>query len=153
MQSRGFPRTDVWSPNWLFDVFCVSERLAKDFEANFGVKFGEVHKPRTAASGARQLLPEASARPWYVHDELARAVASEHGEPTGATCTLCRRWKWLPIGEGDVRIGAHALDTRYPVITSPETFGDGWVAFPHTLFQRSLAEALLAADPKGLHIV
>lgn len=56
MQGTKFPRADVWMPNWLFDVVCVSERVAADISERFNVDLGEVHKPRKGPTGSWQIL-------------------------------------------------------------------------------------------------
>lgn len=90
MQGSKFPSAEVWMPNWLFDVVCVSEHLAADIEKRFKVDLGEVRKPRSGATGSRQILPTQMVEPWHRHEDLAFAVQTRHSkysdDRTGSTC-------------------------------------------------------------------
>lgn len=157
IQGRKFPSADVWMPNWLYDVVCVSARLAADITERFTVDLGEVHKPRIGPTGVKQLLPAQTVEPWHRHEELARAVRARHsehdGDRTGSSCRLCGRWKWLPVSESEVPITASALVSTSDVIASPETFGDGMKSFRNLLFRRPLGETLVAASPRNWDLV
>lgn len=157
MQGSAFPTADVWMPNWLFDVVCLSERLAPIISERFRVDLGEVHTPRVGPTGARQVLPTQTADPWHRNEELAIAVRARHGEQegerTGSTCGGCGRWKWLPVSENEAPIVASALTSASDVIVSPETFGDGLASFRHLLFRRPLAETLVTASPRNWDLV
>lgn len=153
IQGNKFPTAEVWMPNWLFDVVCVSARVASDITERFNVGLGDVLKPRGGLTGAKQLLPAQTVERWYRQDELARAVRARHsehdGERTGSSCGRCGRWKWLPVTEGESPIAASAFASAFDVISSPEVFGDGLMSFRHLLFRRPLGEALVAASPRN----
>jgi hypothetical protein len=157
MQGSKFPSADFWMPNWLFDVVCVSERLAADISERFNVDLGEVHTPRTGPTGSRQILPMRTDESWHHQEELAVAVQARHsrheGERTGSTCETCGRWKWLPVSENEAPIKGNAVVTASDVIASPETFGDGLKSFRHLLFRRPLGETLVAASPRNWDLV
>lgn len=157
IQGRKFPDSNVWTPNWLFDVVCVSQEVAQELPERFSVELGEVHKPREGASGAMQILPTVTIKEWYDQTTLSVAVNARHrqyeGDRTGSACPACNRWKWLPVGEGEAPVRASALVTGADVIASPEWFGDGLSAFRHLLFRRPLGEFLVAANPRGWSIV
>lgn len=157
IQGSKFPRADVWMPNWLFDVVCVSGHLAADITQRFAVEMREVHKPRTGATGAKQILPSQTADSWHRPEELARAVRARHGrhegDRTGSSCGVCGRWKWLPVSAPDAPIVGSALTSGSDVIASPETFGDGLSSFRHLLFRRALGEQLVAASPRNWDVV
>lgn len=157
MQGSKFPAADVWMPNWLFDVVCVSQRLAADIAERFDVELGEVRKPRSGPTGARQFLPAVTAESWHRPGELASAVRARHseweGERTGAICRICGRWKWLPVRENEAPIVGSSVRTGSDVIASPETFGDGLRSFRHLLFRRSLGEILVTASPRTWELI
>jgi hypothetical protein len=157
MQGSKFPTADVWMPNWLFDVVCVSARVADEIRGQFNVTLREVSKPRTGPTALQQLVPERTREAWYRPADLEEAVRSRHSQHsrgrTGATCPACGRWKWLPVSVGDLPMQAAPLDTRADVITSPESFGDGLMSFRHLLFRRALAELLVAANPKHWRVL
>ncbi|KAA1423164.1 hypothetical protein [Nocardioides antri] len=158
IQGSKFPSADVWMPNWLFDVVCVSAAVADSIEDRFAVDLGEVHKPRTGPTGVKQIRPVLTTQPWHRAEELAAAVLSQHrqhsGTQTGSACQRCDRWKWLPVGENAVPIVASALpSTTSDVVASPECFGDGLMSFRHVLFRRALGEALVGASPRNWDLV
>jgi len=157
IQGSKFPSAEVWMPNWLFDVVCVSARVADEINERFAVRLGEVHKPRKGPTGVKQLLPAQTLETWHPPDDLAAAVRARHGQhyghQTGSSCDLCGRWKWLPVSENDVRIVGSALVSNSDVIASPEIFGDGLKSFRHLLFRRHLGEALMGASPRNWDIV
>lgn len=157
LQGSKFPKADVWMPNWLFDVVCVSAPVATEIRNRFDVTLRAVHKPRTGPTGAQQLVPVRTAAPWYREEELAHAVRSRHarynGGRTGATCPGCGRWKWLPVTEGEAPILAGPLSSDAHVIASPESFGDGLKSFRHLLFRRELGEMLVAANRRQWSVV
>ncbi|GAA5152161.1 hypothetical protein GCM10023340_32030 [Nocardioides marinquilinus] len=123
----------------------------------FTVDLGEVRKPRSGATGSRQILPTQMVEPWHRHEDLAFAVQTRHSkysdDRTGSTCETCGRWKWLPISEGDAPIVASAVVAESDLIASPETFGDGLKSFRHLLVRRPLGETLVAASPRNWHLV
>jgi len=153
MQGSKFPTADVWMPNWLFDVVCVSACVAEEVRGQFNVTLREVRKPRTGPTGAQQLIPVRTRGAWYRPADLEDAIHSRHGQlsgdRTGGTCAGCGRWKWLPVMVGDVPVQASALSTSSDVIASPESFGDGLMSFRHLLFRRPLAELLVAKNPRS----
>jgi hypothetical protein len=157
VQGSKFPKADVWMPNWLFDVVCVSEPLATEIAERFDVPLGEVHKPRTGPTGVKQLLPTQTTAPWHRPDDLAHAVHARHGaydgERTGSSCGTCGRWKWLPILEAEAPIQVDSLVTGSDMIASPEVFGDGLKSFRHLLFGRALGELLVSASPRNWDLV
>lgn len=157
MQGNKFPTADVWMPNWLYDVVCVSERLAADISNRFNVQLGEVHKPRTGPARARQILPLQTGRSWHRDNELAVAVRARHSEHdrdrTGSSCETCGRWKWLPVSENEAPIMASALLASSDVLASPEVFGDGLKSFRHLLFRRPLGETLVASSARNWALV
>lgn len=156
MQGSKFPTADVWMPNWLFDVVCVSEQLAADISERFSVNLGEVHKPRKGPTGVQQILPALTVDSWHRQEELVLAVRarhSEYGDQTGSSCATCGRWKWLPVGENEAPIVASALMSTSDVLASPEVFGDGLKSYRHLLFRRPLGETLVAASPRNWHLV
>ncbi len=157
MQGSKFPSADVWMPNWLYDVVCVSARLAAEIAERFTVDLGEVHKPRKGPTGAKQLRPAQTVDPWHRPEELARAVRAHHskyeGDRTGSSCGHCGRWKWLPVNENEAPIAASALVATSDVIASPEAFGDGLKSFRHLLFRRPLGETLVAACPRNWDLI
>jgi hypothetical protein len=133
VQGSKFPRADVWMPNWLFDVVCVSAAVAADIQKRFVVDLAEVHKPRTGATGTQQLLPARTAEQWHRPEDLTGAVRARHaphyGDQVGSLCAGCGVWKWLPVSESDVPILGNALESSSDVIASPEVFGAGLVSF------------------------
>lgn len=151
-----FPSADVWMPNWLYDVVCVSARVAADVTERFNVTLGEVHKPRKGPTGVKQVLPAQTVEPWHRHEDLARAVRARHSENdgvrAGSSCGRCSRWKWLPV-EDEAPIAASALVSTWDAIASPEAFGDGLSSFRHLLFRRPLGETLAAAAPRNWELV
>lgn len=157
MQGSKFPTADVWMPNWLFDVVCVSGQTAADIAQRFSVDLGEVHKPRKGPTGVQQILPALTVDPWRRPQDLAAAVRTRHseyyGDRTGSTCATCDRWKWLPISEHEAPMIASALNSTSDVIASPEVFGDGLKAFRHLLFRRPLGETLVAVSPRNWALV
>jgi len=157
MQGSKFPRAEVWTPSWLFDVVCVSAQLATSVAERFALDFKEVHKPRTGPAGAMQMLPTRTSEPWHRPDELAQAIRARHSEfsdaTTGSTCPLCGRWKWLPIGEQDAPVKAASVMSANDLIASPEVFGSGLSSFRHLLFRRPLGEILVSASPRNWDLV
>ncbi len=123
----------------------------------FALHLGEVHKPRTGATGAIQLLPTLTTEPWHRPEELQKAIQARHGNfngsRTGSTCELCGRWKWLPVSEHEVPVEGVALASESDVIASPEAFGDGLSSFRHVLFRRALGETLVAACPRTWDLI
>lgn len=154
MQGSTFPSADVWMPNWLSDVVCVSARVAADITERFNVGLGDVHKPRKGRTGAKQILPTQTVEPWHPQEHLAQAVRARHGARTGSSCGHCGRWKWLPVSEGEAPIAASALSSASSdALASPEIFGDGLSSFRHLLFRRPLGETLMAASPRNWDLV
>lgn len=157
IQGSKFPTAEVWMPNWLYDVVCVSARVAVDITARFNVDLSDVLKPRGGPTGVMQVLPAQTVSPWHRHEELARAVQARHrehdGERTGSSCGRCGRWKWLPVSEDEAPIAANALVSTSDAIASPEAFGDGLKSFRHLLFRRALGEALVAASPRNWNLI
>jgi len=157
IQGTKFPDAEVWMPNWLFDVVCVSAQVAEQIKDDFVVQLGGVHKPRTGPTGVHQILPTLSLEPWHRPDDLAQAVIARHhqhsGNQTGTSCTGCGRWKWLPVSEHEVPVLASAMDSASDVIASAEHFGDGLSSFRHLLFRRALGEALVTASPRNWDLV
>lgn len=157
MQGSKFPRADVWTPNWLFDVVCVSAAVAADIQTRFVVDLAEVHKASTGPTGAQQLRPTQTAERWHRPEDLSAAVRARHaphyGDRVGALCGGCGRWKWLPVNETDVPVLGDALESSSDVIASPEVFGAGLVAFRHVLFRRQLGETLAGASPRDWDVM
>lgn len=157
IQGSKFPSAEVWMPNWLYDVVCVSARVAGDITERFKIDLGEVHKPRKGPTGVKQILPAQTVEPWHRREELVRAVRARHsehdGERTGSSCGQCGRWKWLPVSEDEAPITASAVLSTSDAIASPEAFGDGLKSFRHLLFRRPLAETLVAASPRNWSLV
>lgn len=110
IQGSKFPSAEVWMPNWLYDVVCVSAAVADEISGRFAVDLGEVHKPRKGQTGVKQVLATQTLEPWHQPHELADAVRARHGQHygnrTGSSCDRCGRWKWLPINESDAPISA-----------------------------------------------
>lgn len=69
-----------------------------------------------------------------------------------ATCPECKRWRWLPVSEGEVAPRPEALDGQTDLIGSPETFGDGRNTLRHPLLRRAPAERMGAANPRTLSV-
>jgi hypothetical protein len=156
VQGSKFPSAEVWMPNWLFDVVCVSKEVAVDIVERFAVDLGEVEKPRIGATGVKQMLPEQTDEPWYTPELLASAVRARHSQhyrETGFSCDRCQRWKWLPVSEDATPIFGNALRSSSDVIASPEFFGAGLSSFRHLLFRRPLGEALVRASPRNWDLV
>lgn len=157
IQGRKFPSADVWMPNWLFDVVCVSAVVAAEINERFVVELGDVHKPRQGPTGVKQLRPSQTIESWHPPQALAEAVRTRHGhhsgDQTGASCDRCGCWKWLPVSEDEASIRAMALQSTADVIASPEVFGDGLQSFRHVLFRRRLGEVLVRASPRHWSIV
>ena len=157
VQGRKFPTADAWTPNWRFDVLCISAGLAGELAARFELDLRDVHQPSSGPTGVQQLVPRRSDDPWYRPEDLARAVEARHGDlvadRSGRTCRTCELWKWLPVAVGDVPVRAGALESGADVVASPESFGDGLASFHHLLFRRELAEALLASTPRNWRLV
>ncbi|WP_243056389.1 hypothetical protein [Nocardioides sp. SR21] len=157
IQSAKFPSAEVWMPNWLFDVVCVSERVAAEVSERFVVDMGEVYKPRNGPTATRQILPRQTTQDWHRPADLERAVRARHGqhygETTGSSCNQCGRWKWLPVSENEAPISGVAVASASDVIASPERFGSGLNSFRHVLFRRPLGEMLLAASPRNWDLV
>lgn len=152
IQGAGFPTARVWTPNWHFDAVCITADVAHEVRNRFSVQLRDVHKPRKGQTGVMQLLPEVSPIAWYDPADLASAVVARHerysGAQSGATCTACQRWRWLPILVGEAPIRPDALDAETDVICSPEYFGDGCMSFRHVLFRTALADLLVQANPR-----
>lgn len=157
VQGSKFPSAEVWMPNWLFDVVCVSAQLAASLVERFALDLREVHKPRTGPAGAMQMLPTRTAEAWHRPDELAQAIRARHsedtGERTGSTCPQCRHWRWLPVGEQEAPVRAGSVASTSDLIASPEVFGSGLGCFRHLLFRRALGETLVAASPRNWDLV
>lgn len=157
IQGSKFPGAEVWMPNWLYDVVCVSARLAADITGRFAVELGDVHKPRKGPTGVKQVLPAQTVEPWHPPEDLARAVRARHGQfegdRTGSSCRQCGRWKWLPVSENEASIAGGALLSTSDVIASPEAFGDGLKSFRHLLFRRPLGHTLVAASPRNWDLI
>ena len=157
VEGRGFPRSQVWMPNWKFDIVCVSAEVALELAEACRVDLRDVHRPRDGATGFKQILPRQGVEAWYEPILLAKAVTVRHaefeGDRTGGTCTSCGRWRWLPVAEGDVPVELAALPDCSDVVASPEIFGGGMSAFRHLLFRRHCAELLVAANPRSWSIV
>lgn len=154
LQGSKFPTANVWMPNWLFDVVCVTSDVAAEIVGRFNVEFGEVHKPRQGDTGVRQIRPRVTNDSWYEVEPLGHAVRARfgryNGDQTGSTCASCGRWKWLPVGEGEAPIHVSSLDVEgADVLASPETFGDGLASHRHLLFRRPLAEFLVDAAKRN----
>ena len=156
LQGSGFPSATVFIPNWQFNAICLSAATAEDVATRFNVVMREVHKPRTGGTGVQQLLPSITSEPWYDPEVLSRAVTARHGEhngeTTGATCSECSRWRWLPVNEWEVPQQPGALHGPTDLIGSPETFGDGRRTFHHVLVTRELGDALAAANPRTFSV-
>jgi len=156
LQGSGFPSAPVFVPNWQSNAICLDAATAEDVANRFNVVMREVHKPRTGGTGVQQLLPSITTEAWYDHEALSRAVIARHGEHNGgiagATCSECSRWRWLPVNEWETAPQPGALVGPTDLISSPETFGDGWKTFRQLLLSRALAEALVAANPRTFSI-
>lgn len=156
IQGRGFPSAAVWMPNWRFDVVCVSAEVAAGLQ-DFEVETRDVHKPRTGATGVKQLVARQGQVNWYSPLDLERAVLERHrrhsGDRTGAACATCGRWRWLPVTEEEVRADLSVLPAGADLVASPEIFGDGWKSFRHILFRRELADYLVAANKSVWSVV
>jgi len=156
IQGSKFPVSDVWMPNWSFDVVCVSAAVAEIVSAGYRVRLGDVHRPKTGPTGVKQLIPVVTPANWYDDTLLETVIPGKHphDDAAGSTCSSCARWRWLPVLEGDVPIRSAALaGVRSDVIASPEWFGSGWSSMRHLLFRRELASVLVGANPKHWSIV
>lgn len=158
IQGSKFPTSPVWMPNWMYDVVCVDAAIATEIIRGFEVQLGDIHKPRTGATGAMQIIPSVTANEWHDPAELAEAVIARHGDSngdrTGNRCGACETWKWLPVGEDEASVRLSALEgASGDVVASPETFGDGLVSFTHLLFRRALGELLVAAHSRHWSLV
>jgi hypothetical protein len=145
-------------PNWLFDVVCVSLELGQEISERFAVQLREVRKPRGGGAWARQLIPLMTPGTWYDSTDLASAVIARHGQhsgtQTGAQCSVCQTWRWLPVIEGAAPVRLQPLtDAKSDVVASPEVFGDGLASYRHLLFRRPLGEFLERAHPGVWSIV
>lgn len=156
LQGSGFPKAPVFIPNWQFNAICLDAPTAEDVASRFNVVMREVHKPRTGGTGVQQLLPSVTTDSWYDRDALSQVVLARHreysGDTTGAACSECSRWRWLPVSEWDVAPLPEAIDGPTDFIGSPEMFGDGWKTFRHLLMRRALAETLVAANPRTFSV-
>ncbi len=156
LESRGFPKSAVWTPNWRFDAICVSSEVADELTARFDIELRDVHRATTGSTEFKQVVPVHSSSDWYSHDNLANAVLARHskysGSNTGTTCVQCNRWKWLPITPRDALINIDSLPPSAHVASSHEVFGDGMSAFRLLAFRKELAEVLVAANPKTWNI-
>jgi hypothetical protein len=156
IQGRGFPTAEVWMPNWMFDVVCVSAEVAAGLQ-DFKVETRDVHKPRGGATGVKQLVAQQCSVSWYSPPDLKRAVLARHrqhnGDRTGAACATCERWRWLPVSEGEVVADLNVLPEGTDLVASPEIFGDGWASRQHLLFRRELADYLVSANPTVWSVV
>jgi hypothetical protein len=157
MQGRKFPNTDVWMPNWRFDVVCLSSEIAEQVANRFAVELREVHKPRGGPIAAMQIIPAVTPQRWYDAAELKTAVMARHAEhnpnQTGSQCSECSIWKWLPVSEGEAPLYLQAIPSATDAVASPEVFGDGLQSFRHLLFRRSLGEFLASAHPRAWRVV
>ena len=157
IQGSKFPTAEVWMPNWLYDVVCVSARVAVDITERFNVDVGDVLMPRGGPTGVKQVLAAQTVAPWHLPMELASAVRARHsehdGERTGSSCGQCSRWNWLPVSEDEAPIAASAVVSTSDAIASPEAFGAGLTSFRHLLFRRPLGETLVAASPRNWNLI
>lgn len=156
IQGSGFPKAEVWIPNWRYDSVCVSGSLAEQLREHFDVQMRDVHKPRHGATGVQQLIPSISERPWYAKRALSKVVLGRHSKDgdrqTGSLCPACGNFKWLPVNEDEVTINPESLETDADVVASCELFGAGKRSFRHVLFRRDLAELLVEANPRTFSI-
>jgi hypothetical protein len=134
----------AWVPNWRFDTVCVEARVAADVAKRFRVMFRPVAWRGSPPGEASQLVIPTFGSCWFSPEELERRLVDRHGS-SGASCSVCGRWRWLLLPMTDLPVPTDA-------VASPEWFGDGCQSSRSILFRRELAELLVASSPKDFKI-
>jgi hypothetical protein len=86
---------------------------------------------------------------WFDTRELRGKVIETGGPPTGAACSKCSVWRWMPMDFGELptlRVQPKLGDVD--IAASPEWFGAGWKAFRQILLRRELGELIANASPR-----
>lgn len=107
IQGSKLPSAEVWMPNWLFDVVCVSAAMAYDIEGRFATHLGEVHKPRKGPAGVTQILPLLKRSNPGTRVTPCRTERAMSGWFLSAGC-LRHGWRrpWsMPTGDTTLRLG------------------------------------------------
>lgn len=152
LQRKDLTVSGCWKPNWLFDEICVDTELAAEVRERFDVELRPVKWARTASGDAFQIVIPTVGEQWFDHVELTRATVEVHGE-AGATCPVCRRWKWMPLRH-ELLPSFVGVDEGWSVdiAGSPEWFGDGRASKRQIVVRRELAELLAGTSPRDVRM-
>lgn len=149
LKRSGLTPTGAWVPNWLFDVLCLAEELAKEVAARFPVVLRQIDTPKAGERlPAMQLIVPTTVAHWYDEGELIDQTTRRHGE-AGAACPTCGTWRWLPLPKSE--LPRAISDTSWEgqsAIASPEWFGAGGQSYRQVALARPLGELLAERSPR-----
>lgn len=152
LRRTGLKVEGAWVPNWRFDTICVEARVAAELAERFSVSLRPVAWQGSSPGEAFQLVIPTVGSCWFSVEELRRRLVDRHGS-SGASCSVCGRWRWLPLPMSELpRPSIDLSDVDADAIASPEWFGDGCQSSRAVLVRRELAEHLVAASPKDFKI-
>ncbi|MDF2562984.1 MAG: hypothetical protein K0R99_4430 [Microbacterium sp.] len=148
LQRKSMRPEGGWLPYWRYDSLCVGEDVADAIRGRFNVELRKIEWHASSPGRAFQILIPSVGERWFDPGALEKKAIEHHGR-TGARCSECGIWRWMPLDFGilppivdlDVLAGAD-------VAASAEWFGAGFMAFRQWLVKRELAELIQAASPR-----
>ncbi|TXK17714.1 hypothetical protein [Homoserinibacter sp. GY 40078] len=150
LQKSGLRPEGAWTPNWRFDLVCVSGAVAEQIvAAGFRVTMRPVGWPRQPAGEAFQLVIPVVGDRWFDPAVLSELTVARHGRE-GSRCGTCGVWRWMSVSDPPLVDVPELADVD--VAASPEVFGSGWSTYREVLFRRAFAELLVAVSPRDFEI-
>lgn len=147
LQRKAIRVEGAWTPHWHPSVLCAADALGSQLTALFGVERRSVAWHPAPAGIAAQLVVPVTDEPWFDITELEVHVRARHGL-TGKECATCGTWKWLPMDWGQLPLIRWTSTPTSALVSGPEWFGAGKVAFHQVLAQDSLAAMIERASPR-----
>lgn len=141
----------AWTPNWRYDTICVDLELGAQVQREFDVNLREVEWASGAEPNPLQIVVPTLTEPWFEAAQLSERAAAAHGS-AGATCSECKRWRWMPLDFADGLLLNANLALAGDIVASPERFGDGRKSYRLVLARRELAELLSRSSPRDFAI-
>jgi hypothetical protein len=125
--------------NWISDEYFVKPEVWEEVLKPFGIESRSV---QDAQGGRLETVLQV-----VVKDEVGVVTDGLEQRP----CPACRRVKYLPVVRGPFPALTSPLPS--PIAKTAESFGEGGAAYRGVLVSRDLADALQAAEIRGLAFV
>jgi hypothetical protein len=132
-------RNGVMQLDWIFDEYFVKPEVWEEVFKPFGVATRSVLDPKGQ--------PLETVLQLVVRDEIGVVTEALEARP----CPTCRRVKYLPVVRGPFPALARPLSA--PIAKTTELFGNGASASRAVVVSRDLADALQAAEIRGVSFV